>query len=403
MDKFFKAFPALKSRNYQLYFIGQTLSLIGTWLQIVAQGWLVLQLTGSPYWLGVITAIGSLPILIFSLLGGVIVDRFRTKHIIIFTQTCLMILAFALGLLTLFHRANLFNIALNAFLAGVITAIDMPARQAFVVEMVGREKMSSAIALNSGIFNAARVVGPAIAGILIALIGTAGAFLVNGVSFMAVIIALFFIHAPGVINAIHPHPLKAIKDGLSYSFTHPLIRVLLLFAAVSSIFGWSYTAILPYIVQYIFHENAAGLGYFYMVGGMGALIGAVVTSAFANKTNAFKFIFVGNLFFSLSLILFSFVNKSIYAYPFLFLSGFGLIIQFSTINSTIQHLVSDSLRGRVMSIYTLMFVGMTPVGSFLIGYLAEHWGAPFAVRLNASIIFIFGLLLFSYRKRFKSD
>src|SRR6185437_7149335 len=242
------AFPALQNKNYRLYFGGQLISLIGTWLQIVAQGWLVLQLTNSAFLIGLITALSTLPTLFLTLFGGVIVDQFPKKIILLFTQSAAMVLAFILGVLTVLNVITVWEIGLIAFLLGSVNAIDSPARQAFVSEMVDKEQLPSAIALNSGIFNAARVIGPSVAGLLIALIGTGGAFIVNGISYIAVIIALVIMRTSSNPVRKKINAIKAIREGLKYSFSHPIIRTLILFTGVSSIFGWSYTTVMPVIV-----------------------------------------------------------------------------------------------------------------------------------------------------------
>ncbi|MBI2463013.1 MAG: MFS transporter [Candidatus Spechtbacteria bacterium] len=397
--RFFRAFPAFKSRSYRMYFVGQLISLIGTWLQTVAQGWLVFQLTHSAFWVGTITAIGSLPILMLALFGGVIVDRYNKKYILLFTQSFAMILAFALGILAWFQIVNIWEVAVLSFLLGVTSAIDMPARQSFVVEMVGKENLASAIALNSGIFNAARAIGPAVSGVLVALVGTAGAFILNGVSYVAVIIALLLMRVKIELPKVHPHPLHAIREGITYAGRHSVIRILLIFAAGTSVFGWSYTTVMPVIVADIFHKSALELGYFYSISGIGALLGAFVVSIFSKKANPFRFIMFGNTVFSCALILFSFTNYMPLAFVFLFFAGFGLVMQFSMINTTIQHLVEDRIRGRVMSIYTLMFIGLSPVGSFEIGLVSEHFGTQFAVRAGAILVLCMGFVLFSIRKK----
>lgn len=242
VERFMGVFPALRSRNYQLFFTGQFISLVGTWLQVVAQGWLVLQLTNSAFLVGVVAAASTAPTLFLSLFGGVIVDRFSKRRILLFTQSASMALAFVLGVLTVVKVITVAQITFLAFLLGVVNAMDAPARQAFLIEMVEREALGSAIALNSGIFNAARVIGPSAAGILIAIVGTGGAFIINSVSYTAVITALFFIRAKkSAAPELRMRPLKAIGEGVLYSFTHPVIRALLLFTAITSVFGWSYT------------------------------------------------------------------------------------------------------------------------------------------------------------------
>lgn len=392
-EQLLKAFPAFKHKNYQLYFIGQLISLIGTWLQMIAQQWLVLELTNSAFWVGAVSAVGSLPILIFSLFGGVIVDRFPKKKILIFTQVSEMLLAFILGLLAILQIVNLSEIVILAFLLGLVSALDMPARQAFAIEMVGREDLPSAIALNSGIFNGARVVGPALAGLTIGIVGTGGAFLLNGLSFIAVIIALFFITTNISIPKIHPHPLQAIKDGLTFSFSHPIIGTLLIFTAINSVFGWSYTTIMPVIAKNVFHQDATGFGYLIAISGIGALLGAILVSTFSRKIKASIFILGGNALFAVSVLLFSLTSHIFSASPFLFLAGLGLISNFSMVSTAIQQLVGDHIRGRVMSIYTLMFLGLSPLGSLQIGFVSEHLGPLFAIRLNAVIVLTFGLIL----------
>jgi len=401
VKKIASAFPAFQSRNYQLYFYGQLLSLIGTWLQVVAEGWLVLQLTNSAFLLGVVAAIATFPSLLFSLFGGVIIDRFSKRNILIFTQSVAMTLAFILGSLTVLHIVTVWEIATLAFLLGSINAIDIPARQAFIVELVNKEQLTSAIALNSGVFNAARVVGPAVAGFLIALIGTGGAFILNGVSYIAVIVALLYIRTKSTIVTDHPRPLIAIKNGIVYSFSHPVIRILLIFVGVVSIFGWSFSTIMPLIAKNTFHTDASGLGYLNATSGLGALSATFLISAFSKKIRPIIFIIGGNSLFAISIILFAFIHSFVLAMPFLFLSGLGLLTQFATMNTTVQHMVNDTMRGRVMSIYVLMFFGLSPVGNFEVGFLAEHLGSSGAIALNASIVFLFGVFLFFIRNRIR--
>lgn len=393
------AFPAFESKNYQYYFIGQFVSLIGTWLQMVAEGWLVLQLTNSPLLIGLVGALGLVPSLLFSLFGGVIVDRFPKKNILLFTQYSAMILALLYGFLTVFHFINIVEIMVLAFLLGMVTAVDIPARQAFAVELVGKESLPSAIALSSGMFNAARVVGPAIAGFLIAFVGSGGAFLLNGVSYIAAIIALYLIHVKDTPIQMHDSPLRAIKEGVVYAFAHPIIRTLLLFTGIVSIFGWSYSTIMPYIAKHTFHLDATGLGYLYAAGGLGALSGSIAISALAKRIGAGKFIIGGSILFVLALFVFSVTSSTILAAVVLFIAGVGLLTQFATINTTIQQMVEDHMRGRVMSLYSLMFLGLAPVGSFEIGFLADHVGTSLAIQMNIALVALY--LVYFYFSRGK--
>lgn len=396
-------FPAFANRNYRLYFSGQLISVTGTWLQIVAQGWLVLQLSHSALMVGLVAALANVPSFFFSLFGGVIVDRFPKKHIVIFTQISSMILAFILGILTILNVITIFEIGLLAFSLGVVNAIDYPARQSFVPEFIGKEKLASAIAINSGIYNSARVVGPAIAGILIVLIGTGGAFLLNGLSYIAVIIALFAMKVELYVPKVKLHPLLAIKEGLSYTFSHSIIRAMLIFVGISSIFAWSYTTVLPVITQYTFHLGATGLGYLYVAGGLGAVIATLLVSAFSKKISPVIFIFGGNTLFAVSIFLFTLTNNFMIALLFLFLAGFGLLSQFATMNTTIQTMTTKELRGRVTSVYALMFIGLAPIGSFEVGFLSDRFGTALALQLGAVIVLLFGAYLFINRKKMLGD
>ena len=237
------------------------------------------------------------------------------------------------------------------------------------------------------------------AGLLIASTGTGGAFILNGLSYVAVIIALSFMKVNLYVPKVETRPLVAIQQGLSYCFTHPVIRILVIFAGINSIFGWSYTTIMPLIAKKQFHLEAGGLGYLYAFTGMGALTATLLISAFSKKISALVFILGGNTLFALSIVLFSLSTQRFWAHSFLFLSGFGLISSASTMNSTIQRIVKPEFRGRVMSIYVLMFIGMVPLGNLQIGFVSEHLGTSAAIQIGASIVFLFGTVLFFYRNR----
>jgi MFS family permease len=394
-------FPAFQNRNYRLYFAGQLISLIGMWLQIVSESWLVLQLTNSPFLIGLVAAAATVPTLLFSFFGGVIVDKFYKKNILILTQTASMILALIYGLLTVLHIISVAEIIILAFLLGIVNALDNPARQAFVAEMVDKHEMPSAISLNSGMFNAARVIGPSVAGFLIAWVGTGGAFILNGISYIPAIATLVAMSVARVVHDTHPNPLHAIKEGISYSSTHPIIRTLLIFTGVVTIFGWSYTTILPLIAKNTFHLGADGLGLLYAATGLGAITAVLFVSTLAKKLNSAVFILGGNMLFASCLIIFSFVQSLPLALVCLFLIGMGLLAEFSTITTTLQHMVKDKYRGRVMSIYSVMFMGLAPLGSLQIGYLSEHFGTEFAIRIGAIITFLFGVLIYFNRNRIR--
>lgn len=393
-------FPAFKSRNYRLYFVGQLVSLIGTWLQIVAESWLVLTLTNSAFLIGLVAACATVPTLVFSLFGGVVVDRFPKRKILVATQVSSMILAFIYGLMTIFHIINIWEIMLLAFLLGIVNALDFPARQAFTTELVEKEHLSSAIAINAGMFNGARAIGPGVAGILIAFFGPGGAFIINSLSYIAGIVCIFPMKiSESTEKKEHAHPIQAIKDGLSYTFSHPTIRSLILLTAVISIFGWSYSTVMPLIAKNTLHVGAAGLGYLYAVAGLGALVSTFMVSAFLKRLGATFFIVFGTILFPLSLFGFTYTTNMYVALPFLFLSGVGLLSCFAVMNTSIQHAVEDAFRGRVLSIYILAFVGLFPIGNFEVGYVSEHFGPQNAIRFGAVIVILAGILFYLSRNK----
>lgn len=393
-----KLFPALASANYRYYFIGQLVSLIGTWLQMVAQGWLIYQMTHSAFWVGVVSAVGNLPVLFFALFSGVIVDRVDRKKILIYTQYASMILALILGVLTMMNTITILQLNIISFLLGIVTAIDLPARQAFMTEMVEKEKIGSAVALNSGMFNAARVIGPGVAGILIGVVGTGGAFILNGLSYIAAIIVLYLIHP--LPREVHPHahPIQAIKEGIGYVSSHPIIRNLIVYAGVVTVFGFSYTTVLPIMVSDVYHQGATLLGYIYAAAGVGAVVGAITLSIFANRFSNTMFIGWGTGLSGVSLFLFASTNNILAAYITMFVSGFGLVLLFSTITTTLQHLIDDQYRGRVMSIYTIAFLGIAPLGSFLIGIVAEYVSTPFSIQYGCIVFLLYAAVIFFRRE-----
>ncbi|MEI8187062.1 MAG: MFS transporter [Chlorobiaceae bacterium] len=389
------AFPAFQSRNFRRYFPGQVISMIGTWIQMVAQGWLVLEITGSAFDVGVVAASSTLPTLFLSLFGGVIVDRYPKRTILLWTQSAAMMLAFILGIFAVTGTVTIWIIIVLSFLLGCVNALNVPALQAFLSEIVEREDLASAIAMNSAIYNVSRVIGPAIAGFLISATGTGVAFLANGVSFFAVIISLLSMkdlskHAG---DKIPIHPLQAIREGLHYSWEHPLIRTIVFFIAVISIFAWSYVTMLPVIAKHTFGMDASGLGYLYGVSGLGSVIGTVVFSMYSRKIDRLVFIAGGNILFALALIGFTFTTFLPVALSFLFLAGFGLVAAVSTMSATIQSTVDDRFRGRVMSLYMMVFMGFMPIGNVEIGYLSEHFGTGLAIRTGCVVTILASLVL----------
>ena len=394
------AFPAFESKNFRRYFPGQVISMIGTWIQMVAQGWLVLEITGSAFDVGLAAAASTLPTLFLSLFGGVLVDRYPRRTILLWTQSSAMVLAFVLGLFAVTGTVTIWVILLLSFLLGCVNALNVPALQAFLSEIVEREHLASAIAMNSAIYNGSRVIGPAIAGILISATGTGTAFLVNGVSFFAVIISLLSMKDAQKAPAakISQHPLQAIRDGLNYSWEHPVIRTSILYIAVISIFAWSYVTMLPFIAKHTFHMDASGMGYLYGVSGLGSVVGTVLVSIYASKIDRLVFIAGGTILFALALIGFTMTTFLPSALVFLFLAGFGLVSAVSTLSATIQSTVDDRFRGRVMSLYMMVFMGFMPIGNLEIGYLSEHFGTGVAIRLGCMVTILAAVVLVFLRR-----
>lgn len=378
--------------------------MVGSWAETVAQGWLVFQLTQSPFWVGVISALGFLPILLFGLFGGVISDRFPKKLILLFTQISSMFLSLILAILTFTNMVNLPIISILAFILGIINAIDSPIRFAILPDLVERNDLPSAIALNAGMFNAARVIGPALAGVSIAAFGLSVAFLINALSFVAPIIVLEFLRLPPHKEQVHPHPFESIKIGLKYAFTHKIIRVALVYASTAAIFGWSYMTIMPVISEKVFHQGSTGLGILHSAAGIGAVIGSLIVSAFGKRIKDTFLIFSGSIIFTISMITFSYISNFHVSLIFLLISGVGLVMQNSTLLSIIQHNTPNYIRGRMMSIFTVMMIGMAPFGSLQIGFVSEHLGSQMALRFSSIILITFGSWLFFnlYKLRHKA-
>ena len=399
-SRFLSAFPAFESRNFRLYFLGQIVSMIGTWLQMVAQGWLVLEMTGSAFWVGVTAATSTIPTLFLSLIGGVIVDRYPRKTILLWTQSLAMALAFILGIFTLTHTETIPVILVLAFLLGCIGAVATPAIQAFLSEMVDRSQLHSAVALNASIFNASRVIGPAIAGLMISWIGTGGAFVANGLSYVAVIVALLAITTAQVEpRSVNERPLQSIRDGVGYTWRHPLLRTIVLYVAAVSVFGWSFMAMLPVVAKQTFGLGASGMGTLFSAFGLGSLTATFFVSMSSGRIGAPRMVVGGILTFTLALIAFTFATAVPLALLFLYISGLGMLSAFATMTATVQRLVEDRYRGRVMSIYLMVLMGLMPVGNFMIGILSEHFGTAIAIRFGTVVTLVATIFLIGSRRK----
>jgi len=392
-----RTFRALRHRNFRLYWCGQLFSLTGTWMQNVAQGWLVYRLTDSPLALGLVGFVGSLPILLFSLFGGVIADRLHKRNLLLATQTAAMLQALILATLTVTGLIQVWQIIVLALLLGTVHAFDTPARQAFVIELVGKEDLMNAIALNSSVFNATRIIGPAIAGVLISLIGEAGAFYINAFSFLATIAALLLMRVEAVNHSDGETVWRNLIAGLRYIKQTPIVRTLLSLIAVSSLFGMSAVALMPVFAKDILQVGPTGLGFLTAAIGGGALSGALTLASLGNFQRKGLLLSIGNLAFPSMLLLFALSRSFPLSLLFLIGGGWGLITQNALTNTLLQTSVPDHLRGRVMSVYALMFLGMMPLGNLQAGVVAEHLGAPVAVVLGASVVGGYALWVFLKR------
>ena len=390
-------FRALKHRNYRYFFAGQLLSLIGTWMQTVAQSWLVYRLTGSTVLLGLVAFSSQIPVFLLAPVGGAIADRFDRRRILQITQSAAMVLAATLATLTFTGAIQVWHIFVIAALLGLVNAADLPARQAFVVDIVGRKDLPNAIALNSSMFNGARIVGPAVAGILVASVGEAWCFGINAFSYVAVLIGLFRIsiekqeRTPPSGSAV-----SRIVGGFRFVAATSPVRTLMLLLGMISLMGMPYSVLMPIFADRILGGGADSLGMLMGASGVGALAGALLLAARKTLKGIGRWIAFASAGFGISLVLFSFSRNFWLSVLFLIPAGFSMMIQMAASNTLVQSMVPDELRGRVMAVYSMMFMGMAPFGAMLAGTVAEQIGAPYTVMIGG-IACLVGSLLFSLR------
>ncbi len=375
---------ALGHRNYRLYFIGQGVSLIGTWMQQVAAAWLVFELTHSSWWLGVVNFAGQMPAFFVAPFAGVLVDRWNRHRLLILTQTLMMLQAFALAALALTHVIHVWHLLALSALLGLVNAFDMTGRQAFLTQIVARrEDLANAIALNSSMVNGTRLVGPALAGVVLAGAGAGVCFLVNGISYLAVLAALLAMCVTQAERkAPHPPLVQGLREGFAYAFGFPPIRALLLLLAAASLMGFSYAVLLPVFATDVLHGGARMLGVLTAASGVGALLAAMWLAARKTVLGLGRVIAVAPAAAGLGLIAFSFSQWWWLSAPLLSVTGFALMAQMASSNTILQTIVDEDKRGRVMSLYTMAFLGMSPLGSLLIGWLADVLGAPAALLIS---------------------
>jgi MFS family permease len=390
-------FRALQHRNFQLFFAGQLTSLIGTWMQSTAQLWLVYKLTGSAALLGLFGFANQIPILLLASVGGYVGDHYNRHRGVIWTQTASMFLAFLLAALTLTHYVRVWHLIVIAFLVGVVNSFDVPIRQAFIFQMVGMEDLPNAIALNSSIFNGARVVGPALAGFAILWFGEGWCFFLNGVSFLAVIGALLAMRIP----RFEPKPAEGSAfrnyiEGFRYAMNDFPMRSALLLLSLLSLLGLQYSVFMPIFAKDILHGGARSLGLLMSAAGVGAVIGALHFAARTNFKGLARYIAATSITCAAGLIVFSQSRIFLLSAAALVVIGFAATVQMAATNTVIQSRVPDELRGRVMAVYATMFMGIQPVGSLLAGIVAHRTGAPLALAIFGSLCLL-GSLVFLFR------
>ena len=389
-------FRALKHRNFQFFFAGQFVSLTGTWMQTVAESWLIYRLTGSVVLLGLVRFASQIPVFLLAPIGGAVADRFDRRKILIITQTWAMTLAFILAMLVLTGNIREWHLFVIAALLGLGNAFDIPTRQAFVADMVGREDLLNAIALNSSMFNGARIVGPAIAGLLVATVGEGWCFLLNSFSYVAVISGFLMMNVKVEIRPRAGSTFSNIAEGFRFVAKNPPIRALLLLLGLVSLMGMPYSVLMPIIADKYLGGGSDTLGYLMGASGLGALVAALVLATRKEVFGLGRWVNFASAGFGVFLIAFSFSRSFWLSAVLLVPIGFSMMTQMSSSNTLIQAMVPDELRGRVMSLYSMMFMGMAPFGALLSGWLAEYIGTPETIALGGSVC-ILGALVFGWR------
>ena len=400
---------SLRHRNFQLFFSGQLISLIGTWMQTVAQSWLVYRLTGSGLLLGAVGFASQIPVFLIAPIGGITADRSNRQRVVIGTQIASMLLAFVLAALTLSHKIQVWHIFVLAAGLGVVNAFDIPGRQAFLVDMVGKEDLMNAIALNSSMFNGARVIGPAVAGVLVARLGEGWCFFANGVSYIAVIVGLLMmnVHAPAKAS-LHASPFEHIVEGFRFVNETAPIRALMILLGVVSVTGMPYVVLMPIFADKILHGGgqqlasmigshdlgAVRLGILMGAAGVGALLGALTLAVRTGVKGLGTWVSVCCAGFGISMILFAFSTSFWLSVLLLLPVGYFIMLQMASSNTLIQVMVPDALRGRTMAVYSMMFMGLAPLGALLGGALSDRLGAPWTVAIGG-LASVFGAWWFS--------
>lgn len=390
---------ALGHRNFRLYWIGQLISLVGTWMQSVAQGWLMHRLTDSAFMLGLLGFMQFIPVQLFSLWAGVVVDRVDKRRLLYLTQGAALLQAVVLAAAAGAGVVRPWMLLVLAALFGVINAFDLPARQSFLVDLVIKEDLPNAIALNSAAFNAARVIGPGVAGVLVASIGEVGCFWINAVSYIAVLWSLTQLRLRPFAEDARARAARAtLREGVEYAWSVPSLRNLLLLLGVTAGLGFQYMVLLPVYARNILNAGAGAYGLMVSAFGLGALVSAVRLTQALDRWGLRQNLLIGLLSSGLGLLVFAWSRSLPLTLAMGFLAGFGLIVYVASTNTLLQLTTADHFRGRVMSLYTLMFVGTAPWGALASGGIAQRWGAPVATSFSAAIL-LGGAVWVAYRLR----
>ncbi|MGC8502965.1 MFS transporter [Desulfurella sp.] len=397
MSQFLETFSSLKYKNFRIFWFGQIISSIGTWMQIVGQAWLVLKLTNSPFLLGLVVAFQYLPILFFSLYAGDIADRIKKRYIVIATQSSMALLSLILAILTSLDIVTYIEVLILTTLMGFAQTFDVPARQSFMIDLVGKQDLSNAIALNSTIFNLARIVGPAIAGIMIAKIGIKATFFANAISFVPLVVGLFFINVDGKSLRQRSSLKDSVKELLSYIKTNKVLLDIIILLTILSIFAMNFSVLVPLLAKYTLKQNAIGFGMLMTYMGLGSFFGAIFIAYISKKASYLKLMIINAFGLNIFQILMAISKNYTQASISIFAAGFSLIAYIILSNTTMQLLSTNELRGRIMSIYSLVFLGVTPFGSIFSGLIANYIGVRLAIFSGALIGFFVCLF---YLKRF---
>ena len=393
---------ALGYRNFQLFFGGQLISLIGTWMQNVAQAWLVYRITGSSVLLGGVSFAGQIPIFFLAPLGGIVADRRSRRRVVIATQSASMLLAVALAALTLTNAVRVWHVFVLAALLGVVNAFDIPARQSFQVEMVGKADLMNAIALNSSMFNASRVIGPAIAGVLVAAIGEGWCFFVNAVSYVAVITGLLLMTVDEPQRSVpQESPLASVVEGFRFVIRNTPVHAILMLLGVVSLTGMPYSVLMPIFADRILHGGPRAMGWLMGCAGIGAVGGALRLASRTELKGLGGWLPAASLAFGAALIGFACSRVFWLSACILVPVGFTMMIEMASSNTLVQSMVPDELRGRVMAVYSMVVMGMAPFGALLAGFAADHAGAPRTVMGSGAICILAAAVYWSQRSRIR--